>query len=146
MSEKILTKEEQKEIAVECLEKIGCYKPYAKAFKDKGIVTLYEGVGGYYLDKAYGSDETELMDKIKEVEEHFGGTVYAVIHNFFEFGECYTMLFVSKYKEDAIQSVEKVNSTTSYVFAWVWNKSDDDCSEFGTVAVRSALGGLLRVS
>ena len=34
---------------------------------------------------------------------------------------------------------------THYAFAYVWNKSDDDCSEFGTVVIKSALGGITRI-
>lgn len=145
MSEKILTKEEQKAIAVECLKKIKSYGPYTNKFKTHNVITMYEGYGGYYLGKEYGSNEEELMDKIKEVEKEYGGTIYAVIHNFFDFGECYTMLYVSKYAEDAKYCVDDWG--TSYgVYAYVWNKSVEEYSEFGTVAIKPALGGLLRIS
>lgn len=142
MSEK-LTEAERKELAVKYLEKIKCYKPYLKAYRDKGIVTMYEGFGGYYVEE---HSEPELFKKIKEVESKFGGTVYAVIHNFFEFGECYTMLWVSQYKEDQEYAVDEWNENMSGVFAWVWNKTVEDFSEFGTVGIQSALGGLLRIS
>lgn len=142
----MFTREQQKENAVKYLERIGCYKPYLKAFKDKGIVTMYESFGGYYVTP---DDEPELFNKIKEVEERLGGTVYAVIHNLFEFGECYTMLWSGKYEEDEPYSVEdwdEDDPSTHAVFAWVWNKSCDDYSEFGTVGIKAALGGLLRIA
>ena len=62
MSEK-LTEAERKELAVKYLEKIKCYKPYLKAYRDKGIVTMYEGFGGYYVEER---SEPELFKKIKE--------------------------------------------------------------------------------
>ena len=31
-----------------------------------------------------------------------------------------------------------------YAFAYVWNKTDEDCSEFGTIALRSFAGGIGR--
>ena len=140
MSEKLLTKEEQKDLAVKALATLGCYKPYLNAFKRKAnpVVTMYEGFGGYYLD---GSNETELIDKIKEVEETYGGTVYAVIHNMTEFGECYSLLYISKYYEDIDAMFGK-----GWAYAYVWNKTYDDCSEFGSIGVRAALGGLLRTA
>ena len=143
--ENILTKEQQKEIAVNCLKTLGSYEPYTKAFKEKGIVTMYEGFGGYYLDPAYGSEEEELIAKIKEVEEEYGGTVYAVIHGVYEFGDCYTMLYISKYAEDAEYAVEKEDNA-GYAFSYVWNKSCEDFSEFGTAMIKPALGGLIRVA
>ena len=139
----MFTKEQQKENAIKYLERLGCYKPYLKAYKDKDIVTMYESFGGYYVEQ---DTEPELFSKIREVEKEFGGTVYAVIHNFFEFGECYTMLWSGKYEEDEEYSIEKINDSTSYAFAYVWNKDDDLCSEFGTVGIKAALGGLLRIS
>lgn len=140
-TEKLLSKEEQKELALKALTTLGCYKPYLKAYRDKGIVTMYEGFGGYYLDPNYGSQEEELIEKIKEVEETYGGTVYAVIHNLTSFGECYSMLYISKYPEDSRYSFSK-NSAMAYV----WNKTYEECSEFGTIGVKSALGGLLRTA
>ena len=35
--------------------------------------------------------------------------------------------------------------TMFYVSAYVWNKSDDMCSEFGTIGIRSFGGGIKRV-
>lgn len=138
----MFTKEQQKDNAIKYLEKIKCYKPYLEAYK-KGTVTMYEGFGGYYVEE---ENEPELFKKIKEVEEENGGTVYAVIHGMYEFGECYTMLWSGKYEEDEEYSVEDYKDGTYGVFAWVWNKDAEWCSEFGTVQIKPALGGLLRVA
>ena len=32
-----------------------------------------------------------------------------------------------------------------YSYAYVWNKTDDNCSEFGTIGIRSFGGGIKRV-
>ena len=34
---------------------------------------------------------------------------------------------------------------TFYAYAYVWNKSDDYCSEFGTIGICSFGGGIKRV-
>ena len=132
----------QKEKAIECLQQLDIYKPYIKAFKDKCIVTLFERFGGYYITE---DQEPELLNKIKEFEKETGSLVYAVTHELFQFGECYSFLCVSSYEEDWDLTLE-TNGYTSYVWSYVWNKSDDWCSEYGTIAVKSFGGGIARVS
>lgn len=136
----MFSEKELKENAVKHLEQIGSYRPYTNAFK-KGIITMYEGYGGYYID-----NEEELKAKIKEVESLYKGKVYAVIHSMTNFGEMYSMLWASGYEEDADFDVEENGCGTYYVLAYVWNKTYDYCSEFGTIMVKPALGGLLRVA
>ena len=132
----------QKEKAIECMQKLDIYKPYIKAFKDKGIVTLFERFGGYYITE---DEEPELLNKIKEFEKETGSIVYAVTHELFQFGECYSFLCISKYEEDWELTLE-TNGYTSYVWSYVWNKNYDWCSEYGTIAVKSFGGGIARVS
>ena len=38
------------------------------------------------------------------------------------------------------------DKSTFYAFAYVWNKDDDWCSEFGTIGVKSFGGGITRVA
>ena len=81
----------QKEKAIECMKELDIYKPYIKAFEKDGTVTLFERFGGYYID---ADNELELFNKIKEFEADTGSLVYAVTHEIFEFGECYSFLCV----------------------------------------------------
>lgn len=138
----MFTREELKKHCIDNLNRIGSYKPYTNAFK-KGTITKYEGYGGYYLDPSY--DDT-LIECIKETEEQYGGMVYAVIHQYTDFGEIYTMLWASGYEEDYEYDVEDGDRGTYYVMAYVWNKSYEECSEFGSVGIKPAFGGLIRVA
>jgi hypothetical protein len=130
----------QKEVAISAMKSLDIYGPYIKKFEKDGTVTLFEGFGGYYIDE---HQEPELLKKIREFEEETGSLVYAVIHNIFEFGECYSFLIISKYDEEWSMTLEEVKD--GYAFSYVWNKTDDYCSEFGTIAVRSFGGGIARV-
>ena len=130
----------QKEVAIECMKAVDIYRPYINQFKKDGTVTLFERFGGYYIDEY---NEPELLKKIKEFEAEYGSIVYAVTHERFWFGECYTFLVVSKYEEEWEMTLEEAKD--SYVFSYVWNKSDEECSEFGTVAIKSFGGGIARV-
>ena len=132
----------QKEKAIECMKALDIYKPYIKAFEKDGTVTLFERFAGFYITD---DQEPELYHEIKSFEEQTGSLVYAVTHEIFEFGECYSFLCVSKYEEDWDLTLE-VGPYGSYVFSYVWNKDDDWCSEYGTIAVKSFGGGIARMA
>ena len=83
------------------------------------------------------------MKKIREVENRYNCLVYAVTHEYTEFGELYDLLIVSGYKEDWDGLLVKTNSGF-LAFAYVWNKDDNSCSELGTIGVRSFGGGIMR--
>ena len=130
----------QKEKAIECMQQLDIYKPYIKKFEKDGTVTLFERFGGYYIDEY---QEPELLKKIREFEAETGSLVYAVTHEIFEFGECYSFLIVSQYDEEWEMTLEDVKE--GYAFSYVWNKTNEECSEFGTITVTSFGGGIARI-
>ena len=130
----------QKEVAIKCMQELDIYKPYIKKFEKDGTVTLFERFGGYYIDEY---NEPELLKKIKEFESEYGSIVYAVTHSFTQFGELYEFLCVSKYEEEWEDTLENIKE--GYSFSWVWNKTDEWCSEFGTIVVASLGGGIARI-
>ena len=134
------TKIERKEKAIELMKKLGIYKPYIKGFKGNDEVCFFEGFGGFWA----WQDE-ELTSKIKEVEEKYNCTVYAVTHEFTEFGELYDFLIVTDYKEEWDDLLTNLQGSF-YAFAYVWNKDDDSCSEFGTICLQSFGGGIRRIA
>ena len=135
-----ITIENKKQKAIELMNKLDIYKPYIKGFKDKNSVCFYENFGGYW---AY--QEPELMAKIKEFEEKHNVLVYAVTHEYTDFGECYDFLYVSDYEDEWNEMLYK-QGNMFYAYAYVWNKTDDFCSEFGTIGIRSFGGGIKRVA
>lgn len=131
----------QKELAIKCLRQLNIYAPYIRKFEKDGTITLFERFGGYYITD---DQEPELLKKIKEFEAEYGSLVYAVTHEMFEFGECYSFLCISNYEEDWELTLE-ATPQGAYVWSYVWNKDDDLCSEFGTIAVRTLGGGIARI-
>lgn len=130
----------QKEAAISAMKVLDIYKPYIKKFEKDGAVTLFERFGGYYIDE---HQEPELFKKIKAFEEETGSLVYAVTHEMFEFGECYSFLIISKYEDEWELILNSVQQ--GYVFSYVWNKDDDYCSEYGDVVIKSFGGGIARI-
>lgn len=132
-------REQKKEIAINYLKKLDIYRPYIKGFKEKDNVCFFENYGGFW---AY--QEPELIEKAKEIEEKYNCVVYAITHEYTDFGECYSFLIVTDYEEEW-DSLLKKDGNHYYAFAYVWNKDDDYCSELGTITLSSFGGGLRRI-
>jgi hypothetical protein len=70
--------------------------------------------------------------------------VYAITLEFTDFGECYSFLVVTDYPEEWDDLLFSEGNKHS-AFAYVWDKTDNDCSEFGSVLVQSFGGGIRRI-
>lgn len=133
------TNNQRKIKAIELMKKLDIYKPYIKGFKEENNVCYFENYGGFW---AY--QEPELINKIKEIENKYNCLVYAITHEYTDFGECYDFLIVTDYEEEWDTLLEKYGNQY-YAFAYVWNKTDEDCSEFGTICLESFGGGIRRI-
>ena len=80
----------KKEKAIELMKELRIYKPYIEAFREKDKVCFFENFGGFYTDQ-----EPEIDEKRVEIEMEHGVLVYAITHEFTEFGECYSFLIVT---------------------------------------------------
>lgn len=139
------TKEQRKIKALEIMQKLDIYKPYIKGFETENEVCYFERFAGFWA----WQDE-DLIAKVKEIEEKYNCTVYAITHEFTEYGELYDFLLVTDYPEEWKDLLETYkgyedNSNTFYAFGYVWNKTDNDLSEFGTVVIESFGGGIRRI-
>lgn len=131
----------QKEIAIQCLEKLNIYGPYIRKFKSKaGIPCFFENYAGFYVDQ-----EPDIWAKIKEVEKEYGCLVYAITHEITDFGECWSMLCVSKDSKEVRDCLVQSTINRFYAYAYVWNTQAEHFSEFGDVGVRSFGGGIKRI-
>ena len=131
--------EERKIKAIELLKELDIYEPYIEGFEKENNVCFFERFGGYWVYQ-----EPEILKKMKEIEEKFNCTVYAITHEYTEFGECYSFMLVTRYKYEWDNLLFK-DGSTFYAFSYVWNKTYEDFSEFGTIGVRSFGGGITRV-
>ena len=130
----------KKEKAVELLKEMDIYTPNIQGFKEKGMVCFSENYGGFWIDQ-----EPELYAKLKELEKKHNCLVYAVTHEYTEFGELYDFLIVTDYPEEWDTLVYSQGNRHT-AFAYVWNKDDEWCSEFGSVSVQSFGGGIRRIA
>ena len=130
----------KKEKAIELLKELDIYAPYIEGFKERDKVCFFENFGGFWIDQ-----EPEVYAKMKDLEKKYSCLVYAVTHEFTEFGELYDFLIVTDYPEEWDTLVYSQGNRHT-AFAYVWNKDDDWCSEFGSVIVESFGGGIRRVA
>lgn len=133
------TAQERKTKAIELLKQLDIYEPYINGYEENDQVCFYENFAGFWVDQ-----EPEIEAKMKEIEKEHNCTVYAITHEFTDFGECYDFLIVTDYP-DEWETLVCSKKHDHYAFAYVWNKTDDWCSEFGTVAVQSFCGGIKRI-
>ena len=136
-----MDKTQQKELAIQCMEKLDIYKPYIRKFKSAATLPcFYENFAGFWADQ-----EPELWEKIKEVEREHGYLVYAITHEITDLGETWSMLCIPQSAETLEDVIGSFNQREYYAFSYTWNKSNPMFSEAGDVVVMSRFGGIKRV-
>ena len=133
-----ITIEKKKEEALKRMKLLELYPNVIKEFEKDNVVNLSENGGFLY----WLNDEQKQI--VTEFEEDHDALVYHVIHDFTEFGELLTFLYVSDYEEEWEDDVNDLKD--GYSCAYVKNLSDDFCSEFGSICFRPQFGGLVRTA
>jgi len=127
---------EQKQEALNRMRMLDIYSPAIKEFEKENIINKSEHGG-----MLYWLDENE-QEFVKEFEEKYNAIVYHIIHNYTEFGELYSLLFVSQHKEEWDWDNEDIRNNIAMVY--VKNIDEDAFSEFGSIGIKSQFGGLVR--
>lgn len=134
--------DEMKQEAIARMRDLKLWNPCVRRFDQKvPVVQFSEGLGTTYDIDA--QTEPKMAKAIADFERETGSLVYHAIHGAYEFGECLTLLFVSPHKGEWKWERRDANGC---LYAYVVNFDAPDCSEGGTVQVRSAFGGLIRIA
>ena len=136
-----MNKQEQLKLALNNMKGLNIYSPYIDGLK-RNVKTLFEGYGGFWIQEDNGDDKLELIQKINEIEKEYNCVVYAVTHEYSSFGELYDFLTVFNEQDQ----IEKTNNGKACAYAYVWNKSIPEYSEFGYITLQSLGGGIARVA
>ena len=81
---------------------------------------------------------------VQQFEEKTGYLVYHVIKDELPFGLCYSFLYVTSFEEE--WKLEREDLKHNVPIAYVKNVSDDTCSEFGRIGIKSVIGGIIRTA
>lgn len=130
----------KKKKAIALMKKMDIYKPYIRGFEESNKICFFEQYGGYWAEQ-----EPALYEKIKEFEKEYDCLVYAVTHELTEFGELFDFLIVTD-DPDEWDDIVYSEGNRHMVYAYVWNKTDDFCSEFGSITIQSFGGGIKRIA
>ena len=128
----------------------------AKNFVDiaiKGDVVIFERQNEIFSDVYYSleinkSQEpyTSLKVKIQELETRYNFHTYMVQLTHTSFGDLYSLFGVNT-KSIEEWEYDKEDLKGKLAFVYVWNASDEDCSEFGTIGWRKGnMGGIVRTA
>lgn len=90
--------------------------------------------------------ENPTISSIMKKLEEDGSLPYYVTHEYFPWGECYSILTVSPYEEDFdLAMPQRFGDGLYRAYAYVWNVTDDSKSESGSVVLKNEYGLLRRV-
>lgn len=90
------------------------------------------------------SNSEELTNAIKEFEEKYQALVYHAILVPTIYGRLFCMLYISKDTEEWQRDREDLNE--GLPIAYCRNLDDNSTSEFGTIQIKGANGGLTRIA
>lgn len=110
-------------------------------FKD-GFLLMSE-----YQNKIFDAVLYEMNDELQayidEFEKNYQALVYHVQMTPTVVGKMYSLFYVGRYKED--WELEKADLKEGYAFVYVWNKDVPQFSEFGSIAFKNSMGGIMRI-
>ena len=131
-------KAKQRTEALKRMELLKLHENVIDDFKEIALLNQSEHGGILYWV------EGEMEKKIREWEEKTGNLVYHVIHDYTEFGELLSLLYVSTYEDEWETDREDIQD--GYALAYVMNLTDDWCSEYGSIGIRPQWGGVVRTA
>lgn len=135
-----VSREMKKAEAIKRMKALDLYKPYIRMFEKADEIFLSEMTGGVYEFH----DDAELNAKVKEFEAEYNALVYHVIRTMTQFGELYSFLYISDHSDE--WEYDNNDLADGYAYAYVWNKTDEWCSEISSIGVRGKFGGIIRVA
>lgn len=133
-----MEREIKKQEAIERMEMLELYPNIIREFKKDNQLNMSEHGGMLYWLT------TEQKEKVLEFEEKYNALVYHVIHDYTEFGELLTLLYVSDYEEE--WEYDRNDLKAGYPLAYAVNLDEESVSEFGSVGVKQQFGGLVRTA
>lgn len=133
-----MNKQLQKQEAIQRMQLLNLHENVIREFNSEGKLNLSESDGIlYWLDEK----QTEY---VKAFEEKFNSVVYHVIHDYTEFGELLSFLYVSDSEDEWAYDLEDLKGGCAC--AYVKNLDDDMCSKFGSIGIKPQFGGLVRTA
>lgn len=138
-----MDRKEMKAEAVRRMKYLGILDGVIEEFEKEDRLELSEYLNDVFPAVLYWTSNYEGLDeKIKNFEERFDTLVYHVILTHTEFGDMYSMLYVSDDDGDWVYDWEILSDKDNPgAYANVWC---GEIEEVGLVGVKPAIGGVMR--
>ena len=127
------------------------YKPTNEQIAESKKRIELLGLEPRFSDKLYMSDrycirevkdgEMNLIRAINNFEKKYNAYVYHIIYTRSNFGNLYNMLYVSNNAEE--WKADRKDLQNKECYAYVYNKSDELCSEIGLIGLEKVDTNLL---
>ena len=125
----------KKDIAIKCMEAMD----FAPVFIENSPCLMINCCG-FLLDP-----RPELLAKVQEVEANYGCLVYAITKRVVNDMTLWVMLCVPEEcssEKEIVEVLSKTDRSIFRVYAYVWNETKEQFSEFGDVAINACYGGI----
>lgn len=134
------TKEQMKQEALFRMKLLNLHPNVVNEFQNEDKLNYSEGTLGILY---WATDEMKQF--VESFEKKTGYTVYHLIdNNSEEIGHMLTLLYISTEMEE--WTYDRWDIQHGCLLAYVENMTYPDCSEFGSVGVRPANGGVVRTA
>ena len=137
-----LLKNKKKEEAISRMRKLKLMENPIREFEEEGKLNMSEGVPPI-AGILYWVEEENVKQAIAEFEEEYNALVYHVIHTMTEFGNLYAFLYVSEHEEEWEMDNDDLENYKQGV-VYVYNATNPEFSELGTIGIEPMNGGLYR--
>lgn len=139
--ENLANKQEMLDEAINCLLKLKVNKKHIDKFKQDNLIPLFVN------DVKYIPDDINLYEIVKKYEERTKNLVYAITYEHIDGYNMYSMLIVSKYKDDWNYLITNCSEgkDTKFVLSYVYNVDKPIFSEVGDVVIRTSNNNLRRI-
>lgn len=131
--------ERKKTEALERMKLLGIFPEAIRQFEQSGQIMISEPPYG----ALYWTDD-DLKERVRKFEETRSAIVYLVVHSYAEFGEMYSLLYVSDYEEE--WKLDRQDIADGFAMTYTINLDNPDFSEFGSIGFDKRSGGLVRIS
>ena len=138
-------KEKQKQEALKRMQMLHLMPNVIKDFKNNNKVYYSEYQNRMFNAVLYWlSNEQKYIDIVKEFEQKYNCLVYHCQLSHMEFGDCLSLLYVSEDEEE--WETDNRLLREGYPLVYVANLDEPHYSEFGSIGVRSSMGGVVRTA
>ena len=129
----------KREEAVKRMSLLGLNDILINKFRDENA----KFISKYDFPGCIRANETEL-EYIQKFEKDYNALVYFVNYLPTNFGEMYTMFYVSDYEEEWEMTYDMLKNNSDY--AYVLNTTYEECSEIGYVEFEIRHGAMFRTA